>query len=91
MGKEIIGDGRAEGTCVLDGTVQVDRVPMDDRCGDEAQAGRPKALVFKGTIKNFALAMEKHRAPERVAGLASVEARVATLAQIWLGEPLQGE
>ena len=38
VGKEIIGDGRSEGTRMLDGTVQVDRVPMDDRCGDEAQA-----------------------------------------------------
>jgi hypothetical protein len=35
--------------------------------------------------------MEKHRTPERVAGLAFVEASVAALAQIWLGEPLQGE
>jgi hypothetical protein len=91
MGKEIIGDGRAEGTGVLDGTVQVDRVPMDDGGGDEAQAGRTKALVLECPVSNFALAMEKHRTSERVAGLAFVEARVAALAQIWFGEPLQGE
>ena len=91
VGKEIIGDGRAESARVLDGTVQVDRVPMDDRGGDEAQAGRTKALVLKGAIANFALAMEEHRAPERVAGLAFVEAGVATLAQVGIREPLQGE
>ena len=43
----------AEGTRVPDGTMHVDRVPMDDRCGDEAKAGRAKALVFKRTIGNF--------------------------------------
>jgi hypothetical protein len=76
MDKEIIRDGRAEGTRVLDGTVQVDRVPMDDRRGDEAEAGRTKALVLEGPVSNFALAMEEHRTPERVAGLAFVEAGV---------------
>jgi hypothetical protein len=38
VGKEIIGDGRAESARVLNGTMQVDGVPMDDRSGDEAQA-----------------------------------------------------
>ena len=38
MGSEIVWDGRAESARVLDGTVLIDRVPMDDRGGDEAQA-----------------------------------------------------
>ena len=82
MGKEVIGDCRAKSTRVLDGTVQVDRVPMDDRGCDEAEARRSKALVFKGPIADFALAVEEHRAPERIAGLAFVEAGVAALAHV---------
>lgn len=31
MGEEIVGDGRAEGARMPDGTVRVDHVPMDDR------------------------------------------------------------
>ena len=89
MGEEIIRDGRPESARVLDGTVQVDRVPMDDRSGDEAEAGRTKALVLKGAVTNFASPMEEHRAPERVAGLAVVETGVTALAQIGIGEPLQ--
>jgi hypothetical protein len=38
VGQEIIGDGCAEGARVLDSTVQIDRVPMDDRSCNEAQA-----------------------------------------------------
>jgi hypothetical protein len=38
VGKEIIGDGRAKSARVLDGTVQVDRIPMNDRSGYEAPA-----------------------------------------------------
>jgi hypothetical protein len=38
VGKEIFGNGRTESARVLNGTMQVDRVPMDDRGGDEAQA-----------------------------------------------------
>ena len=89
--QEIIGNGRTESARVLNGTMQVDRVPMDDRGGDEAQAGRTKALVFKGAVANFALAMEEHRASERIAGFAFVEAGVTALAQIEIRQPLQGE
>jgi hypothetical protein len=38
MGKEVIRYCPAESADVLDGTVQVDRVPMDDRSDDEAEA-----------------------------------------------------
>jgi hypothetical protein len=81
MGKEIIGDVRTESARLLNGSVQVNRVPMDDRRGDEAQARGTKALVLEGAVTNFSLAMEKYRASERIAGLAFVEAGVAALAQ----------
>ena len=52
---------------------------MNDGGRDEAQARRPEALVLKGSVSDFTLAMEEHRPPERVAGLALVEAGVAAL------------
>ena len=38
VGKEVIGNGDVLSTEVLDDTVEVDGVPVDDRGGDEAQA-----------------------------------------------------
>ena len=35
MGKEIVGDRRADGARVLDSAMQVDRIPMDNRGGDQ--------------------------------------------------------
>ena len=70
---------------LLDGTVEIDRVPMDDGGGDEAQARRAEALVFEGAVSNFTLAMKEHRTPQRVAGLALVETGMAALAQRRIG------
>jgi hypothetical protein len=64
---------------------------MDDRGGDEAQAGCPEALVLEGPVANFALAVEEDRTAQRVAGLALVEPGMAALAQVGIGQPLQGE
>ena len=72
-----------------DGTVQGDRVPMDDRGGDKTEARRARALVLKGAIANLALPVKEKRAPQRVAGLVLVQSRVAALTQIGIGPPLQ--
>ena len=37
--EEIVGNSETPGTQVLDGAVEVDGVPVDDRGGDEAQPG----------------------------------------------------
>jgi hypothetical protein len=39
-----------------------------------------QALVLEGPVTDFSLAMEEHRAPKRVAGLAFIEASMATQA-----------
>ena len=84
MGTEIIGDGRAESRRVLDGTVQVETVfPMDDRSGDEAQAGRTKALVLEGPVSNFALAWKNTARWSALLGLA-------LLGPGWLGRRTSG-
>jgi hypothetical protein len=51
---------------VLDGAVEVDGVPVDDRGGDEAQAGCPEALILEGPVTDFALAVEEDRTAQGV-------------------------
>jgi hypothetical protein len=72
VGQQIVGNHRSLRTQLPNGTVEIDRVPMDNGGGDEAQARRAEALVFEGTVSNFPLAMEEYRAPQRVACLALV-------------------
>jgi hypothetical protein len=44
---------------LLHGAVEVDGVPVHDRCGDQTQARGSEALVLEGAIADLALAMEK--------------------------------
>ena len=74
-----------------DGAIEIDRVPVHDRGGDEAQARGAKTLVLESAVADFALAMEEHRSPQRVACLAFVEPGVAALAERRIGQPLQGK
>ena len=60
MHEEVVGNNDAPGTQVLDGTVEVDGIPVDDRGGDEAQAGGPEALVLEGAVTDLALAVEEN-------------------------------
>jgi len=83
VGQQIIGNRRSLRAQLLDGTIEIDRVPMNNGGGDEAQARCAEALVFECAVANFSLAMEEHRAAQRVAGLALVETGVAALAQHW--------
>src|SRR5437868_13784824 len=53
--EEIVGNSETPGTQVLDGAVEVDGVPVDDRGGDEAQAGCLEALILEGPVTGFAL------------------------------------
>ena len=85
MGQQIVGNRRSLRAQLPDGTVEIDRVPVDNGGGDEAQARRAEALVFEGAVSNFPLTMEEHRAPQRVAGLALVETGMAALAQRRIG------
>jgi hypothetical protein len=55
-------------------------------CLKSVQAGRAKALVLKGAVTNFTLPVEENRAPQRIAGLAFVQPRMAALAQVGTGQ-----
>ena len=79
VGEEIVGDICSLRAQLPDGTVEIDRVPVNDGGGDEAEARRAEALVLEGAISNFSLAVEEHRAPQRVTCLALVG-----LSVIWL-------
>ena len=60
VGEEVVRNSDTPGTQVLDGAVEVDGIPVDDRGGVEAQAGCPKALVLEGPVTNLALAVEEN-------------------------------
>jgi hypothetical protein len=85
--EEIVRNNDTPGMPVLDGAVEVDGVPVDDRGGDEAQAGCPEALILEGPITDFALAVEEDRTAQGVAGLTLFEAGMAALAQLGIGQP----
>jgi hypothetical protein len=81
MSQKIVGDRRSLGAQPLDDPVEIDCVPVNNSSRDEAQARRSEALVLEGSVSDFTLAMEEHRPPERVAGLALVEASMTALTQ----------
>ena len=68
VGKEIVGNCCALGPQLPNGPVEIDRVPMHDRGRDEAEARGAETLILEGAISDFALAMEEHRASQRVGG-----------------------
>lgn len=56
--EEVVRYGDVLGAQVLDGAGEVDGIPMDHSGGDQAQAGRPEALVLEGAIADFTLSVE---------------------------------
>src|SRR5450631_1191127 len=91
MGQQIVGNRRSLRTQLPDGTVEIDRVPVNNGGGDEAQARCAEALVFESAVANFPLSMEEHSTAQRVACLTLVETSVAALTQRRIGQPLQGK
>ena len=82
---EVVGDIRSLSAQMPDGTVEIDRVPVNNGGGDEAQARCAEALVFEGAVSNFPLTVKEYRAAQRVAGLALVETGMTALAQRRIG------
>src|SRR3982750_1532596 len=60
VGEQFVGDNDALGAEVLDGTVEIDRVPVDDGCRQQAQPRSPEALVLERAVAELALAVEEH-------------------------------
>ena len=76
VGDELIGDGFAAGTQLVDGASEIDGVPEDDGGDGEIEAGGAVALVFERPVADFAEAMKEHGPLEGVVRLALVEAGV---------------
>ncbi len=91
VGEEAVGDIDASRAQMLNGEVEIDSIPVNDRGCHEGQARRPKALVLESTVAEFALPVEKEGAAQRVAGLAFIESRMAALTKSGIGKPLEGE
>ena len=91
MLQEIVGRGGALASQMVDGTPKVDRVPVDDRCGDEIEAGRSIALVFERPIGETALFVYENGLIERMARLALVQPGMTSPPQFWAFQPIEHE
>ena len=89
--QQIGWDADALSPQVLDGSLQINGVPVDDRRGDEAQARCAEALVLERAVADLALFVKEDSTAQRIACLALVEASMAAPPQVGIGQPLQGE
>ena len=76
---------------VIDGPLQVGRIPKNDGGGEQVQTARAMALVFIGAVKDLAEPIEKYGAAEHVLLLALIESNVAATPQFGVLKPLQRE
>ena len=79
MRQQIVGDAEALTPQMLDSSLQIDGVPVNDSRGDEAQARCAEALVLKCAVADFTLPVKEYSSAQRVAGFAFVEAGMAAL------------
>ena len=56
------------------GVLKIFRVPKDDGCDQQIEAGGPKELVLEAAVAQLAEAVKEDGPRQRVAGLALVEA-----------------
>ena len=63
MRQQVVGNRRSLRPQLPDGSVEIDRVPMDNGGGDEAQARRAETLVLESAVSNFPLTVKEYRAP----------------------------
>ncbi len=76
VGDELVGDGFAAGTQLVDGASQIHGVPENDGGDREIEAGGAVALVLERAFADFAEPMEEDGSLESVVGLALVEAGI---------------
>ena len=70
VGEQLVRYRDAAAAQMPDGAVKIDGVPEDDGSGEVRQSGGAMALVLEGAVAQFAEAVEKDGAGERVAGVA---------------------
>lgn len=88
MGEQFVGHVDTADAQLLDGAVEIEGIPQRDSRSDKGQAGGAMALVFDGTVAQFAEAVEEDGGGERVAGLALVEDAVGTASLLGIVELL---
>src|SRR6516165_3104551 len=77
MGQQVIRNSGTLRPKLPHGAVEIDSVPVHDSRGDQTEARGAEALVLKRAVADLALAMEEHRAAQRIAGFALVQPRMA--------------
>jgi len=66
----------------VDGTMEIDRVPVRNGRDDQVEPGSAVLLVLQGAIDDAALLVGEHGLGEDVAGFALVEPGMAALTQL---------
>ena len=59
VGEEAVGDADASRAQMLNGKIEIDGVPVNDRGRHKGQTRRPKALVLESPVTEFTLPMKK--------------------------------
>ena len=91
VGDELIGNGFAAGTQLVDGASEIDGVLENDGGDREIEARSAVALILESPIADFAEAMKEHGPLESVVRLALVEAGVGAAAQGGVADPVERE
>lgn len=76
--EETVWNGGSRAAQIFRGASEIDGVPIDDRRGDEVEAGRAIALVFEGAVGEPPLLVQKDGLIEGMARLALVQTRVTS-------------
>jgi len=72
-------------------TLLIFRVPEDDGCDQQIEAGGPEELVLEAAVAQLAKAVKEDGPRQRVAGLALVEAGMGPPAQLRALQPIHRE
>ncbi len=89
MGQEIIRQVRATGAELFNGSAEINRVPEDDGGDRQVEPRGAVALILKGSVPEFAMAMEEQSSSQSVTSLALVETCIGAPAQGRVRDPVQ--
>jgi hypothetical protein len=76
VGQQIFRNADALSPQMLDSSLHVGGVPVDDGRGDQIEARCTEALVLECAVADLTLPIEEYSTAQRIAGLALVEARM---------------
>ena len=73
------------------GAIQINRIPEDDRRGDQVEPGGAMALAFIGPIADFTEPVKAHRASQVIAQLALIQDSSHSAPQLRVEQPVEHE